>query len=140
LEKINIKLSHDPLHLSAVAPLVETEAAGGTCIFIGTVRNSTKGKTVLSLEFEAYAPMALSEMQKIANAVLEKWPVLKIAIHHRIGDLKIGEIPVIIAISAAHRQAAFEACQFCIDTLKETVPIWKKEIFDDGEVWVSAHP
>ena len=95
---------------------------------------------MLSLEFEAYAPMALSEMQKIANTVLEKWPVLKIAIHHRIGDLRIGEIPVIIAISAAHRQAAFEACQFCIDTLKETVPIWKKEIFDNGEVWVSAHP
>jgi len=120
--------------------MVESDDAGGTCIFIGTVRDATKGKVVLRLEFEAYAPMALSEMQKIADAVIERWPVLKIAIYHRIGTLQIGEIPVIIAVSAAHRQAAFEACQYCIDTLKETVPIWKKEIFKDGEVWVSAHP
>ena len=140
MENISIKLSHHDLSLSVVAPLVESEAAGGTCIFIGTVRNATKGKVVLSLEFEAYEPMAILEMQKIAITILEKWPVGKVAIHHRIGDLKIGEIPVIIAVSAAHRQAAFEACQFCIDTLKETVPIWKKEIFEDGEVWVSAHP
>ncbi len=140
MENINIKLSDEDLVLSAVAQLVESNAAGGTCIFIGTVRDMTKGRTVVSLAFEAYAPMALSEMQKIANNVLAKWPVLKVAIHHRIGDLKIGAIPVIIAVSAAHRQAAFEACQYCIDTLKETVPIWKKEIFDDGEVWVSAHP
>ena len=84
--------------------------------------------------------MAVAEMKKIAEQAIAKWPVLKIAIHHRVGILAIGEIPVIIAVSCAHRNAAFEACQFAIDTLKKTVPIWKKEFFDDGEVWVAAHP
>ena len=79
-------------------------------------------------------------MQKIADLALEKFPIHKIAIHHAVGPLKIGDIPVIITVSSAHRKAAFEACEFAIDTLKETVPIWKKEIFEDGEVWVAAHP
>jgi len=84
--------------------------------------------------------MALSEFNKIAQQAFEKWPAQKIAIHHRVGILQIGEIPVIIAVAAAHRDAAFEACRYIIDTLKQTVPIWKKEIFEDGEVWVAAHP
>ncbi|MFC2128103.1 molybdenum cofactor biosynthesis protein MoaE [Bacteroidota bacterium] len=109
-------------------------------IFIGTVRNHTKGKSVKQLDFSAYGPMAVKEMQLIAERVLEKFEVHKIAIHHAEGVLKIGDIPVIIAVSAAHRNAAFDACQFAIDTLKETVPIWKKEHFEDGEVWVNAHP
>ncbi len=95
---------------------------------------------MLRLEFEAYEPMAVSEMDKIAKQAIEQFPVQKIAIHHRTGILEIGEVPVIIAVSAAHRAAAFEACQYCIDNLKQTVPIWKKEIFEDGEVWVAAHP
>ena len=139
-ENIEIRLSEEQLSLEDAARFVERSSAGGTCIFIGTVRDATKGRSVRGLEFEAYEPMAISEMQKIAGTAMETWPVLKVAIHHRIGTLDIGEIPVVIAVSAAHRQAAFEACQYCIDTLKETVPIWKKEIFDDGEVWVSAHP
>lgn len=114
--------------------------SGGIDVFIGTVRNLTKGKKVLRLEFEAYEPMAIAEMQKIANQAFEKWPVQKILIHHQIGTLEIGEIPVIIAVSAAHRAAAFDACRYIIDTLKQTVPIWKKEVFDDGEVWVAATP
>ena len=114
--------------------------AGGIDIFIGTVRNATKGKTVTRLEFEAYETMALREMQKIAEQALAKWPVKKLLIHHRTGVLQIGEIPVIIAVAAAHRTAAFDACRYVIDTLKETVPIWKKEFFEDGEVWVAAHP
>jgi molybdopterin synthase catalytic subunit len=84
--------------------------------------------------------MALSEMQKIAHYCQQHWPVLNIVIHHRTGILKIGEIPVIIAVSAAHRAAAFDACRYIIDTLKQTVPIWKKEVFEDGAVWVAAHP
>jgi molybdopterin synthase catalytic subunit len=140
VEKINLKLTTEKLDLQSAAQFVESAAAGGTCVFIGTVRDRTKGKTVRGLEFEAYEPMALSEMQKIADTVLQRWPVIRVAMHHRIGHLSIGEVPVIIAVSAAHRKAAFEACQFCIDTLKETVPIWKKEIFIDGEEWVSAHP
>ena len=113
---------------------------GGIDVFIGTVRNVTKGKEVVKLEFEAYEKMAKKEMEKIAQDVLKKWPVKKILIHHRTGSLSVGDIPVIIAVAASHRAAAFEACRYAIDTLKETVPIWKKEIFHDGEVWVAAHP
>ena len=109
-------------------------------MFIGTVRNITKGKTVLRLEFEAYEKMAITEMEKIAAQSLAKWPLQKLLIHHRTGALAVGEVPVIIAVSAVHRDAAFEACRYVIDTLKQTVPIWKKEIFEDGEVWVAAHP
>lgn len=114
--------------------------SGGIDVFIGTVRNATKGKAVIRLEFEAYESMALHQMQKICDEAFEKWPVQKVLIHHRTGVLQIGEVPVIIAVAAAHRAAAFDACRFIIDTLKETVPIWKKEIFEDGEVWVAAHP
>ena len=79
-------------------------------------------------------------MRKIANKIIEKWSAIHVAIHHRTGSLLVGEIPVIIAVSTPHRKAAFEACEYAIDTLKETVPIWKKEVFHDGEVWVSSHP
>ena len=84
--------------------------------------------------------MAVQEMRKIAEKAIEKWPVHAIAIHHRTGVLFAGDIAVIIAVSAAHRDAAFSACRYAIDTLKVTVPIWKKEVFEDGEVWVAAHP
>lgn len=114
--------------------------SGGTDVFIGTVRNATKGKAVVRLEFEAYEPMALKEMQKIAEQAFASWPVQKLLIHHRVGVLEVGEVPVVIAVSCAHRHAAFEACRYLIDTLKQTVPIWKKEIFEDGEAWVAAHP
>jgi molybdopterin synthase catalytic subunit len=114
--------------------------SGGIDVFIGTVRHATKSKSVIRLEFEAYEPMALTEMEKIVKQAFEKWPVQKALIHHRTGVLNVGEVPVIIAVSAAHRAAAFDACRYIIDTLKETVPIWKKEIFEDGEVWVAAHP
>jgi molybdopterin synthase catalytic subunit len=114
--------------------------SGGIDVFIGTVRQITKGKKVVRLEFEAYEHMALLEMQKIAAATLARWPVDKILIHHRTGILDVGAVPVVIVVSAAHRDAAFEACRYAIDTLKQTVPIWKKEIFEDGEEWVAAHP
>jgi molybdopterin synthase catalytic subunit len=138
--KSEILLSDTPLSISACETFIESPDAGGAVVFIGTVRNKTQAKTVTRLEFEGYAPMAIKEMHKIAEQAIEKFSILKVAIHHRLGVLDIGEIPVIIAVSAAHRGAAFQACQYCIDTLKETVPIWKKEIFEDGEVWVAAHP
>ena len=84
--------------------------------------------------------MAIKEMHKIAEEASTRWNALKIAIHHRVGVLNVGEIPVVIAVSTPHRKAAFESCECCIDTLNETVPIWKKEHFEDGEVWVAAHP
>ncbi len=119
---------------------VSGPASGGIDVFIGTVRDATKGKEVLRLEFETYEKMALREMQKIAAAAFERWPVQALVIHHRTGVLQIGEVAVVIAVSAAHRDAAFDACRFTINTLKQTVPIWKKELFADGEVWVAAHP
>ncbi len=119
---------------------VQDASCGGIVLFVGTVRNSTQNKTVTLLDFSSYKPMALKEMQKIADTILEKFPIYKIAIHHAVGKLKIGDIPVVIAVSSKHRKAAFEACEFAIDTLKESVPIWKKEHFKDGEVWVNTHP
>ena len=137
---IDIQIKNEALSVQECNDLVLSESAGGTAIFVGTVRNSTKGKAVLRLEFEAYEPMAISEMRKIATFAKQKWNADKIVIHHRVGGLQIKEVAVIIAVSTPHRKAAFEACQYCIDTLKETVPIWKKEVFEDGEVWVAAHP
>lgn len=137
---IEIKLSISTLDIRYCIDWVMSPECGGIDVFIGTVRNATKGKAVVRLAFEAYEKMAVSEMQKIAQQAFTKWPVQKILIHHRTGVLQVGEIPVIIAVAAAHRDAAFDACRFIIDTLKQTVPIWKKEIFEDGEVWVAAHP
>jgi molybdopterin synthase catalytic subunit len=119
---------------------VSVPEAGGVVVFVGTVRNQTADKKVVRLEFEAYERMAVSEMRKIAEQAAERWPVQRMLIHHRTGTLVAGDIAVIIAVSTPHRKAAFEACEYAIDTLKQTVPIWKKEVFEDGEVWVAAHP
>jgi molybdopterin synthase catalytic subunit len=135
-----IKISVSTLNVQECIDWVMSPQSGGIDVFIGTVRDATKGKQVIRLEFEAYESMAKKEMERIAGKAFEQWPVQKILIHHRTGVLQIGEVPVIIAVSAAHRDAAFSACRFIIDTLKETVPIWKKEIFEDGEIWVAAHP
>ena len=139
-KKTSIKITHESLNLQDCYNYVQDGSCGGIAIFVGTVRNSTQNKEVTLLDFSGYEPMAIKEMQKIADIALEKFDIHKIAIHHALGKLKIGDIPVIITVSSAHRNAAFEACQFAIDTLKETVPIWKKEHFTDGEVWVNAHP
>lgn len=136
----DIQLLTTELDAARCISFVSNGASGGINVFIGTVRNATKGKPVLRLEFEAYGPMAIREMDKIAQQAIEKFAVQKIALHHRTGVLQVGEAAVIIAVSAPHRAAAFDACRYCIDTLKETVPIWKKEVFEDGEVWVAAHP
>lgn len=135
-----IKITSEKLSLDECYQFVLDKACGGIAVFVGTVRDSTKNKEVTQLDFSTYKPMAIKEMQKIANIALEKFEIKKIAIHHIEGVLKIGDIPVIITVSAPHRKAAFDACQYAIDTLKETVPIWKKEYFSDGEVWVNAHP
>jgi len=138
--KTTIKITSKKLNLQDCYDFVQDASCGGIALFVGTVRNLTKKKEVTLLDFSTYKPMAIKEMQKIADLALEKFNIHKIAIHHAEGELKIGEIPVIIAVSSAHRNACFEACQFAIDTLKETVPIWKKEHFVDGEVWVNSTP
>ena len=136
----DIKISSEPLDINYCIEHVQAPECGGIDVFIGTVRNKTKGKRVVTLEFEAYERMALKEMTRLAEQAMERWPVHKVAIHHRTGILETGDVPVVIAVSAAHRDAAFDACRYIIDTLKETVPIWKKEVFEEGEVWVAAHP
>jgi molybdopterin synthase catalytic subunit/molybdopterin converting factor small subunit len=125
------------LSADAVAAAVEDPGAGGVAIFSGVVRNETGGRPVKFLEYEAHAPMAEAKMREIGETVRARWPgVKRVAILHRIGRLEIGEASVLIAVSAAHRQEALAACQYAIDTLKQTVPVWKKEHFEDGEVWV----
>ena len=138
--KTSIIITSEKLNLQDCYNFVQDASCGGIALFVGTVRNSTQNKEVTLLDFSGYEPMAIKEMQKIADLALEKFDIHKIAIHHAVGELKIGAIPVIIAVSSAHRKAAFEACEFAIDTLNETVPIWKKEHFEDGEVWVNSHP
>jgi len=105
-------------------------------MFLGTTRNHSKGKKVVRLEYEAYSPMALRMMSEIESEIRKRWNIQKISIVHRIGAVPVMEASVAIAVSAAHRKEAFEACRYAIDELKKRVPIWKKEIFEDGEVWV----
>jgi molybdopterin synthase catalytic subunit len=140
MSKTSIKITSDTLNLQECYDFVQDDSCGGISAFVGTVRNDTQGKKVTQLDFSTYKPMAIKEMQKIANLAIEKFDIKKIAIHHAEGMLQIGAIPVIITTSAKHRKAAFLACEFAIDTLKETVPIWKKEHFFNGEIWVNAHP
>lgn len=137
---ISIEINFENLNLQNCFDFVRDDSCGGIAFFVGTVRNITNNRNVTQLDFSTYKSMAIKELEKIALSALNKFPIHKIAIHHAEGHLKIGDIPVIIAVSSKHRKAAFEACQYAIDTLKKTAPIWKKEYFDDGEVWVNAHP
>lgn len=140
MSNTSIKITSEKLNLQECYNFVEDASCGGIAVFVGTVRDATQNKAVTQLDFSTYKPMAIKEMLKIATKALVQFPIKKIAIHHAEGLLQIKDIPVIITVSSPHRNAAFEACQFAIDTLKETVPIWKKEYFEDGEVWVNAHP
>ncbi len=135
----NFKLTTDPLNVQDVIDAVRSPKAGAVNVFIGTVRDATDGKAVERLEYETYEPMALKKMEEIAGEIKQRWDVVEIAMHHRYGLLAIGDSAVVIAVSSPHRQTSFEACQYAIDTLKQVVPIWKKESFEDGDVWVMPH-
>jgi molybdopterin synthase catalytic subunit len=126
------------IDVAAVTAAAADPATGATVTFIGTTRDHNEGRTVTQLEYEAYPEMALAEMRKIGEAARQRWPIARLAIVHRIGPVPIGEASVVIAVSSAHRVAAFEACHFAIDRLKEVVPIWKKEHFQGGEVWIGS--
>lgn len=139
-EQVDVLLSAAALDAEACRRFVSVPSAGGQVLFIGAVRNQTGGRPVEHLEYEAYPGMAEKEMRKIAEKAVQQFGCYRIAIHHRTGILGIGEVAVVIAVSSAHRGASFEACQFAIDTLKSEVPIWKKEVFEDGETWVSPRP
>ena len=140
MKNTSIKITSKKLNLNECYQFVADDTCGGMAIFVGMVRNNTQNKEVIQLGFSTYKPMAIKELQKIADLAMEEFDIKKIAIHHAEGMLQIGDIPVIITVSSVHRKAAFNACEFAIDTLKKTVPIWKKEYFSDGEVWVNAHP
>jgi molybdopterin synthase catalytic subunit len=132
-----------PIHVAVLERAVAEPAAGAIVSFAGTTRIDNAGRRVIRLEYEAYEPMALSEMRKLAHEAGIRWEIVRIAIQHRIGAVAIGETSVAIAVAAAHRAEAFEACRFAIDRLKEIVPIWKKEYFEGGEIWVgcqTSHP
>ena len=140
MSNTSTKITSEKLSLEECYEFVTDDSCGGIVAFVGTVRDSTQSKDVTQLDFSTYKPMAIKEMQHIAEIAIKKFEIKKMAIHHAEGMLQIGDIPVIITVGSPHRKAAFEACEFAIDALKETVPIWKKEYFSDGEVWVNAHP
>jgi MoaE-MoaD fusion protein len=113
---------------------------GALTLFEGVVRNNSRGRRALFLDYEAYERMALNEMEKLAQAALERFSIRDVRLVHRLGRLQIGEASIVIAVASAHRGAAFDACRWLIDTLKKTVPIWKKEYFEDGAVWADGEP
>lgn len=129
-------LSEAPLSLDRVVAEVASDDAGAIATFVGTTRSQSRGRDVVRLEYEAYEGMAEAEMERIAAALRDRHDILSVAIHHRVGPVEIGETSVVIAISAAHRAAALEACRDAIDTLKQTVPLWKKELYVGGEEWI----
>jgi molybdopterin synthase catalytic subunit len=133
-----IQIVHTSINIPEVIASVTDERAGGIDVFIGTTRNNANGKNVLWLEYESYEPMALKLMQQIVDETNERWSVVKTSVVHRIGRVDIGEASVVIAVSSAHRKEAFEGCRYLIDRLKQIVPIWKKEFFEDGSVWVDT--
>jgi molybdopterin converting factor subunit 1 len=136
----NCTLSEQPLDVSAVIARVSGPGMGGLVTFIGAVRDNARGREIRHLEYESYPEMAEREMQKVADGAAERWLGVKVAIAHRAGHLEIGDLAVVIAAAAPHRGEAFEACRYAIDTLKQTVPIWKKEVATDGEYWVDDRP
>ncbi|MEP7198925.1 MAG: molybdenum cofactor biosynthesis protein MoaE [Chloroflexota bacterium] len=120
----------------AVADAVADPAAGAICTFSGVVRDNSHGKRVLYLEYEAYSEMAVAQMQRVAAELQARWTITRVAMVHRTGRLQIGETSVCIAVSSPHRAEAFGACRYAIDRLKQTVPVWKKEVWEGGEYWV----
>jgi len=132
------ELTTEPIDVGAVARRVVPTECGATVTLDGYAREWTRGRRTLYLVYEAYAPMALRELQRLGLAAHEQFEIAHIGIVHRTGRLEIGETSVVIAVSAPHRQAAFAACEWAIRELKRTVPIWKKEVFEDGEIWVEG--
>ncbi|HTX18598.1 MAG TPA: molybdenum cofactor biosynthesis protein MoaE [Bacteroidota bacterium] len=131
-----VKIVEQSIETSELIDSVVSPGAGGIDIFLGTTRNTSKGKDVLTLYYEAYVPMALKLMGEIEREVRERWKISAITIIHRIGEVPVTEASVGIAVAAPHRKEAFEACRYAIDELKRRVPIWKKEVYKDGAVWV----
>ena len=134
-----IEITEQPIDHAALTDRVRSNQAGAVCSFLGTVREMTGDRRTDSLDYEAYPEMALKKLAELEAQARARWPIVDLAIVHRVGRLDLGEVSVVVAVSCPHRQQAFESCQWLIDTLKEVVPIWKKEVWaDGGEEWV--HP
>lgn len=133
-----VQLTRAPLERDALVAAVSDPAVGGIVVFEGVVRNHARGKQVRYLEYEAYVEMAEQQIREIIVEAQRRWGVERVAVAHRFGRLEIGEASVIIVVSSSHRGEAFDACRYIIDTLKATVPIWKKEVATDGEEWVEG--
>jgi molybdopterin synthase catalytic subunit len=134
------RISDEPLSLDEVVRAVTVEEHGGVVTFTGVVRRQSRGKRVLRLEYEAYRPMAERKLAEIGTQLMREQPGVRVAIVHRVGVLSVGDTAVVIAASAPHRAAAFDACRAAIDRIKESVPIWKKELTEDGESWIGLGP
>ena len=132
------ELVQSPIDVTSLRRFVRGVEDGAIVVFDGFVRNESHGRATKYLEYEAYEPMALGKMREIGSQLHQKFAIRRVAIVHRLGRLEIGETSVLIVVSAPHRTAAFDACRFAIDTLKKTVPIWKKEYFEDGAVWADG--
>jgi len=135
-----VALTREPIDAEKLVAETKSGEDGAVVVFDGIVRNNTRGRRTLHLDYEAYEEMALKQMEGLAEQAREKFGVRQVTIVHRMGRLGIGETSVLIVVASAHRGAAFEACRWVIDTLKKTVPIWKKETFADGAVWADGEP
>ena len=133
-----IRITEEPLDPEATTALVCKSTNGAVVTFLGTTRDNTGHRKVLHLEYEAYRPMADKKLAEIAREVGERWSVEDVAIAHRLGRLEVGDISLVVSVASPHRREAFAACQYVVDRVKQTVPIWKKEFFEGGEVWVET--
>lgn len=131
-----VRLTREPIEIAGLT--ATSPADGALALFVGVVRNENAGRPVLHLEYEAYEEMAVAEMERIEAEARRRWPVTDVRMIHRLGRMEIGEASVAVAVASPHRGDAFEACRFAIDTLKQTVPIWKKEFYADGAVWLEG--
>ncbi|HXK28090.1 MAG TPA: molybdenum cofactor biosynthesis protein MoaE [Candidatus Binatia bacterium] len=132
------RVTNDPIDLQELVDYVGDPEAGAIATFIGTTRNNNEGRRVIALDYDGYAEMAEKELARIGEDAKTKWPICRMAIVHRLGPVQITEASVIIAVSAGHRDPAFAACRFAIEEIKKTVPIWKKEVYEGGEVWIGT--
>jgi molybdopterin synthase catalytic subunit len=132
------RVTHEAIDLNELVRYVTNPEAGAIATFIGTTRNNNEGRRVIALDYEAYPEMAEKELARIGDDAGKQWPICRMAIVHRLGPVQIGQASVIIAVSSAHRDAAFAASRFAIEEIKKTVPIWKKEVFEGGEVWIGT--
>jgi molybdopterin synthase catalytic subunit len=139
-ETAHCAVMRGPIQTQEVLSGVKRGEDGAAVVFEGVVRNQTRGRKTLYLDYEAYEEMALKQMESLAGQALSQFQIRDVALLHRLGRLEIGETSVLIVVASAHRAAAFDACRWLIDTLKRTVPIWKKEYFEDGAVWADGEP